>query len=123
MCLTVQNTILPKIKKNGRITVYKMVDKRDGKIVTPFQGRKVNSGWLRAGNGRIPKNIRFDDEIEAGAIHCLENKKEAKERAANDGSFLLECEAYAKDFIARGQYNDLAFKKIYISKKQLDKIK
>lgn len=126
MCLIVLNTEIPKIKKNGRITVYKVLEKSSyGNIVTPYRGRRVKSGWLKAGNYKISKILRHGDYVEHGAIHCWEKESPAKHSypVFANGATVIKCEALVDDFIARGINGDLAFKKIYVSKKQLAKVK
>jgi hypothetical protein len=136
MCLRVVSRELPKklIKPNGRITVYKVLDLTEaGNLHTPYQFYQVKVGkWFKAKgrtifnqervwvpttwhwNGSVltPGYYQYTSnyDLHGGAIHAYIKRPKLKH------DFIVKCEALPKDFIAIG-VNDIAFKKIYISKR------
>lgn len=83
--------------------------------LTPIKDIPVYGGWLIAS----PENVKFDKFIHAGAIHCWETPKSGYRTCHNYYQTCIECWAQMSDFIAFGTQCDLAFKKIYVPRKNL----
>lgn len=122
MCLTVKNRNKPKAKKNGRVNVYKVVAIDDDKnLSSPVYGDLISNGWFKA-SGTL---LTTDEVINGGAIHCLSSLKLAKQHWTyhEDKKYrrIIKCEAFISDFMANGHNGEVAYKKIYVSKKEIAK--
>jgi len=120
MCLYIDRKATENFKRNNRykkVTVYKDVIFEFGSIVTRFQVAKVKPGFLISDSSYIPG---LNENINGGVIHAYtKNKKRRK----HSPIFRMKCWAYASDFIAKGQCEDICFKKIFIPKSEYDKAK
>ncbi len=118
MCLEIKSQVLPKslIKKNGRVTVYKMLEYSSlyQKFVTPYRREPINGcGWFEARlDACLQADIKHTQKVNGGAIHGYFEDI----IYMPNGCILIKCEAYPKDFIALGKHKDICFKKIFISK-------
>lgn len=127
MCLVVKDYEKPIPKKNGRVTVYKVLaNPSKNRLETPFQLTKVEPGWLKAKSKlhtRCDWSTSYKKEIYGGAIHAYSNLKKAQlvGKRGFTKRIVVECEAFVKDFIANGINKDVVYKKIFISKRAIKK--
>lgn len=98
--------------KNGKMTAYKVLQTDyAGGLRTPYRHTTVEPGWLIAqGPCRGIYNIK------KGAIHVYKDKKSVY----TDNVTTIPVTCLEEDFIASGIV-DIAFKKIYISKRNYNK--
>jgi len=117
MCLIINKSATARYKsrhKNKkRVYVYKeIVYCDDDKFYTPYQSAVVYDGFFKA--NKVSKDYHKNTPcIYGGAIHCYRkpNKLYAK------------CWAYMSDFIAVGYHNHICFKKIFIPKSELKRLR
>jgi len=97
--------------------VYKLITRLEDYFYTPFYNTLVNSGWL------IAKGMKevYYDEYNGGFIHVFHDKSHAILYRNIHREFLIECYGLKRDFVAAGTY-DMVFNKIFIPKKELERI-
>ena len=119
MCLSVDKKETQKIKKlkTQKMIVWKILDKSDNFYHTPFRYYPVKRGtWLKA---QLLLHYPTTDYsvINYGAIHCYRTRAAARNKSIGEDNWIVvKCKALKRDFIAAGEDQDLAFKKIYIPK-------
>lgn len=129
MCLVVKDYKKPIPKKNGRVTVYKVlcIYNSINELATPFRYEEVKPGWLKAEgklDTRCDYSTYYKKHIHGGAIHAYSDIAKArtvKNKYSADPRIIVECEAFVKDFIANGCNRDVVYKKIFISKRAIKK--
>ena len=125
MCLFVDSkkTASERRKKGELITCYKFFDIIGGRVVTPYRGFNLNLDTnLIKVKGRIDKpesyikpfNLSDGGIVDAG-VHAFTVKSGADGRAKwYPNRVVTKCYGYREDLIAVGEYQDIAFTKLYI---------
>ena len=131
MCLFVNQIRTEKFNKDNklfkRIKVYKVLGfDKNNRLITPYIGTRVKFGFLKAGPGRNGSR-GTTNVIEGGAVHCYEYKHDAEiwgpaATCKCCRCYIVEGWAYTCDYIASGN-RDFCFKKIYIPKPEIERIK
>jgi len=131
MCLTINETRTKRFvaRDKRKIKLKKVVrccwernyaeGTRNLVIKTPHRYITIEAGWLKA-NSETPQ-IRKDGKnrkISGGAIHAY-TKYSAKR---TNNLFVLDCWAYAEDYIAHGKNEDVCFKKIWIPIEEYERV-
>lgn len=127
MCLEIRSKNSDRLNKkfkNGRVILYKVVNRIDKVLYTPFQSFLVGSGFLEAIRPLTKDDVSKMSTIFSGSIHVHTNKKSALASVNDclDGiELVIPVICYKKDFLAVGHNEDACFTKVFIRKKDYEK--
>ena len=130
MCLIINNEktkeIEKKLKKKGKLVMYKVVKKVENQLIPMFYGLRrfyFRPGWVRS--NRLSTCLtpdEYDFETVHEGIHVYHGKKHAtfvRDFHNNDAEYagcliLLPVIVYQEDFLAAGEKSDAVFHKVYL---------
>jgi len=115
------------LKKNGKITCYKILDKIKGNLESPYYPMPYQPGWNKSNRKMVDisdKNINC--MFVSRGIHVYRNKREAGRKAAkltvfyNNNYVVVPVTCYLKDLVAMGKYSEAVFMKVFLKKTDHD---
>ena len=128
MCLHISKIETKKFAKkhkdDKKVRVFKVVAVKSYGCVSPCWHTEIKGGWYvsdRHKNDNKLTNWELRDRAINEGIHVFTSLSAAK-RWSTAGEAVLECEAYMKDFIARGIGAQAVFMKIWIPAKEIRRV-
>lgn len=120
MCLAINTDNTNRFKnryKNTpktKIKIQKLVRIDLDGVCSPFYNTDIEGGWLK------PAKTFYDSKyVEGGAIHCYSIKYKA---LPEHNQAILNCWAYAEDFIGQNASEHMAFKKIWVPIEEIERV-